>query len=221
MTESGRLAAFDRLAAATGNLMSDVLRTAAGQVTPHRMISNLGKGVSTLAKSSEKLLAQGARHQSRALERSLIDDEVPPALAAKVTTMFDLDGSVGLAHLASETGIGAVPMTRAFSELGERLGLDWAQSTAAMMSPSDVWERLLVDGLARDFQQMRLELLRRLSKRKNAKADMPKMVSKWAESNTGAVEQFRTMVERAQTHAQVTPAMLAQIASNARNLLAR
>ena len=50
----------------------------------------------------------------------------------------------------------------------QRLGLDWAQSTAAMMNPSDPWERLLVAGLARDFQQMRFEFLRRLSRRKGA-----------------------------------------------------
>ena len=37
----------------------------------------------------------------------------------------------------------------------------WAQMTAARMSPSDPWERLLVNGLARDFQQMRLDFLRR------------------------------------------------------------
>ena len=53
-------------------------------------------------------------------------------------------------------------LTRAFSDIGQRIGLDWAQGTAAHMSPSDIWERLLVDGLARDFQHMRLEFLRRL-----------------------------------------------------------
>jgi glutamate dehydrogenase len=49
----------------------------------------------------------------------------------------------------------------AFTRLGAVLGLDWAQATAARLSPSDPWERLLVGGLARDFQQMRLDALRR------------------------------------------------------------
>ena len=89
------------------------------------------------------------------------------------------------------------------------------------MSPSDVWERLLVSGLARDFQQMRLELLRRLARRKDAKKDMPGIVAKWAEEQSAAVHGFRAMVARAQGQSPVAPAMLAQIASMARNLLGR
>ncbi len=90
-----------------------------------------------------------------------------------------------------------------------------------MMSPSDVWERMLVSGLARDFQQMRLDFLRRLSRRKDAKSDPEAAVASWAEQHAAAVRQFRNMIGRAQSHSPVAPAMLAQIASQARNLLAR
>ena len=89
------------------------------------------------------------------------------------------------------------------------------------MSPSDVWERLLVSGLARDFQQMRLDLLRRLARRKDAKKDMPGIVGKWAEEQAVAVRNFRSMIARAQAQSPVAPAMLAQVASMARNLLGR
>ena len=142
-------------------------------------------------------------------------------LAVKVTNTFDLDGSVGLAKLASDTDIGPKMVTQGFSNLGAMLGIDWAQSTAAKMNPSDVWERLLTSGLARDFQQMRLELLRRLARRKDAKTDMPAVVENWAEDHETAIRQFRTMVDRAQAQTPVAPAMLAQVASMARNLLAR
>jgi len=88
--------------------------------------------------------------------------------------------------------------------------------TAARMSPSDPWERLLVAGLARDFQQVRLEFLRR------AKGGAPaELVERWGDQNSEAVRQFRALVTRAQAAAPVTPAMLAQIASQARNLLGR
>jgi glutamate dehydrogenase len=89
------------------------------------------------------------------------------------------------------------------------------------MEPSDVWERLLVAGLARDFQQMRLEFLRRLSRRKNAKSDPAGAVAAWAEENSGAIHQFRSMIGRAQAQSPVAPAVLAQIASQARNVLGR
>ena len=105
--------------------------------------------------------------------------------------------------------------------MGARIGLDWAQGSAAHMSPSDVWERLLVDGLARDFQHMRLEFLRRITARKAGRADPLGAIANWAELNEAAVTQFRAMIARAQASPPVAPAVLAQVASQARNLLDR
>ena len=89
------------------------------------------------------------------------------------------------------------------------------------MSPSDPWERLLVAGLARDFQQMRLDFLRSLARRKAAKQDLLGQIEAWAASRAAPIRQFRTMVGRAQSAAPVAPAMLAQIASQARSALKR
>ena len=109
-------------------------------------------------------------------------------------------------------------LTQAFSAIGASLGLDWVQATASQMRPVDPWERLLTASLARDFQQIRLEFLRRICGRK---CDPLAAVERWVEGRTVAVRQFRAMVARAQTAAPVTPAMLAQIAGQARNLLSR
>src|SRR3546814_4510326 len=54
-----------------------------------------------------------------------------------------------------------VVLTRAFTSLGHELGLDWAQANATRITSGDPWERLLLAGLARDFQQLRLEFLGR------------------------------------------------------------
>ncbi len=221
MQETARLALFERLAAAVGNLMSDVLRTAQGNLSPTQLIDDLGDGITQLAHSTDQLLARASRQQSADLRQSFVDAGAPDALAAKVAHLFELDGAAGLARLANEAGIDTKAVTAAFTAVGETLGLDWAQSTAAMMNPSDVWERLLVAGLARDFQQMRLDFLRRLSRRKGAKKDPAGAVSDWASQNEAAVRQFHTMVTRAQAQAVIAPAMLAQIASQARNLLSR
>ena len=221
MPESARLMLFDRIAAAAGNLISDVLRTSSGHVDPSALVGDIGKAVAKLAGATTELLSAESRQQSDRLCDQLIAAGAPEALAARVAHLYDLDGAVGLAKLASETGIAPIGLTEAFTDIGRRLGLDWAQSTAALMSPSDVWERLLVSGLARDFQQMRLELLRRLARRKDAKQDMPAAVAKWAEEQAVAVRGFRSMVARAQGQSPVAPAMLAQVASMARNLLGR
>jgi glutamate dehydrogenase len=135
-----------------------------------------------------------------------------------VTGLYEMDGAVGLARLSRDSGMALSALTRAFSALGARLGLDWAQGMAAQLRPSDPWERLLVAGLARDFQQMRLDFLRRVTRRKG---DPLAAVEAWATTQADAVRQFHAMVARAQSAVPVLPSMLAQIAGQARNLLAR
>ena len=221
ISETARLALFDRLAAAVGNLMSDVLRTAAGKVDAGAMIAELSACVTMLTAAREELLTAEPRARSTELQQTFVASGAPDALAARVANLFDFDGAVGLARLALDTGIDAKLLTHAFAGIGTRLGLDWAQGVAAHMSPSDVWERLLVSGLARDFQQMRIEFLRRLMRRKVGKDDPMGAIGDWAERNSASVTQFRSMIARAQARPPVGAAMLAQIASQARNLLER
>jgi len=221
MPETARLALFERLAAAVANLMSDILRTSAGQVQPHALCKELGKNVAMLSESREELLAAESRKHSDALRDQFLGKGAPERLACSVAYLFDLDGSVGLSQLAVTTGVAPQDLTRGFTEIGAKLGLDWAQSVAALMNTSDVWERLLVSGLARDFQQMRIDFLRRLLRRATSKSDPQKAVGDWADRNEASVRQFKSMIARAQLQVPVAPAVLAQIASQARNLLDR
>ncbi len=130
--------------------------------------------------------------------------------------LYDMDGAIGLAHLAAERKVDASVLTAAFADLGAALGLDWAQQAASQASPSDPWERLLVAGLARDFQQMRLEFLARAGH-----ADPATHAATWLETHAVPVSQFRALIARAQATGVVSPAMLAQLASQARTLLMR
>ncbi|HSF11706.1 MAG TPA: glutamate dehydrogenase, partial [Erythrobacter sp.] len=209
------------LAAAVGNLMSDVLRTAAGKVAACAMIEELARGVTVLTAAREELLTAEPRARSMALQGGFVTLGAPAPLAAKVANLFDFDGAVGLAQAALASGIDAKLLTHAFTDIGTRLGLDWAQGIAAHMSPSDVWERLLVSGLARDFQHMRIEFLRRRIATKAGKADPLGAIAEWGTRNAQAVAQFRSMIARAQARPPVGAAMLAQIAAQARNLLER
>jgi glutamate dehydrogenase len=221
MTETARLTLLDRLAAAVGNLMSDVLRTTGGRVEAGVMVEALQPGVLILRDQRAALLQGSTRDRSQALRADFIEAGAPSDLAGRVADLFDFDGSVGIASLALQTKIEPATLTHAFADIGTRIGIDWAQGVAAHMSPSDVWERLLVDGLARDFQHMRIEFLRRVTARKAGKKDPQSAIAKWAEANAPAITQFRSMLARAQNSPPVAPAALAQIAAQARNLLER
>jgi glutamate dehydrogenase len=219
--EAARLMLFDRAASALRGHMADLLRAGGAGRAPSRLIAETAREVTELVDHVDDLLADEARSHAEAIARGLLDAGAPGKLAAMVANLFAVDGAIGLARLAKDSGIAPVPLAHAFIDLGARLGLDWAQSKAAVMNPSDPWERLLVAGLARDFQQMRFDFIRKLAGRKRGQGDPTALIQRWAEAHEADIRQFRSMIVRAQAATPLAPAMLAQIASQARNLLRR
>jgi glutamate dehydrogenase len=68
---------------------------------------------------------------------------------------------------------------------------------------------------------MRFDLLHRIATGRRAKRDPEAAVAAWSEEHATTIAQFRAMIARAHAQMPVAPAVLAQIASQARNLLAR
>ena len=219
MPEAARIRLFDAAALALRGHMADLLRGGAGTQPATRMVADLGSAVARLSAEAEGLLGAEAQARAARLRAEFAATGASDALAARVIHLFDVDGVIGLARLARDSGVAPDALTRGFTSLGARLGLDWAQQAAAQLSPADPWERLLASGLARDFQQMRLDFLARTSARKGA--DPEAAVARWAEAQDAAITRFRAMITRAQGGAGVSAAMLAQIAGQARGLLGR
>ncbi len=216
INESIRLSLFSQAASAMASQMADLLRVSPGLAQPGALVARLEPGVDRLTATVDTLLSASVRRQWDALAQQLLDAGAPEALTAAVVRLFKTDGAIGIVDLAERRGDDEVGVTRAFTHLGDALGLDWAQTLAAHMSPADPWERLLVNSLARDFQQMRLSFLAGLPK-----GDLDAGVSKWLEANAPRVAQFRTTVDRARTIPNPNGAMLSHIAGQARGLLGR
>jgi len=216
MPEVTRLNLFDDAAVELRSQMADLLRASSDLTQPGEMVAELETGVKLLSDKSDVLIAAEGRQESARIVKKLISMDTPKEIAEMIAHLVKMDGAVGLARLSASSGIKPAVLTNAFSELGAILGLDWTQMTAARMSPSDPWERLLVAGLARDFQQMRLEFLARANKKNPVE-----FVELWAQENQPRIGQFRKLVSRAQNAIAPSVPMLAQIASQARILLGR
>ena len=218
MTEPARIALFDETARAVRNHVADLLRAVPAGTMPGAAIERLGPGIAKLAATTDALLLDEARAASDRIAGQLRDKGAPEHLAARVAGLFDLDGAVGLAALGVELNVDEAELTRAYTALGQALGLDWAQGQATRLSPGDPWERLLVAGLVREFEQLRLDFLQR---RVGTDAAPEALVAQWLADNDARVGQFRAVVDRARHAAQPSAAMLAQVAGQARVLLGR
>jgi glutamate dehydrogenase len=213
--EAARIALFDEVALATRSHIADLLRLSAPGSSPRAVLDQIGAGVEQLEAQLATLLEDEARGQSARIAQRLQAAGAPEALVRQVVRIFELDGAVGLADLGRRLGVTVDGLTRAFTRLGEALGLDWAQTQAARLDSSDPWERLLIAGLARDFQQIRLEFLGRDAGNPQARVDA------WLGEHAPRVAQFRALVDRARRATAPNAAMLAQIAGQARVLLGR
>jgi glutamate dehydrogenase len=216
ISEGARLALLDEVAVATRAQIADLLRVCRPGDGPGDVIARLKPGIAALDKQAKKLLKEEALAQSGRIAAKLEEAGAPAALVGKIVRIFELDGAIGLADLGQRRGIDEAELTQAFTHLGQALGLDWAQAVAARIVAGDPWERLLIAGLARDFQQLRLAFLARST------GDDPRLaVETWLAEHAPRVAQFAALVDRARKAAMPNAAMLAQIAGQARVLLAR
>jgi glutamate dehydrogenase len=215
MAEAPRLGLFGEVAVELRAQMADLIRHGVADRSMATCVADLAPGVATLDKASDRLLRPTGREQARAFHARLIASGTPDALAERIVHLAEIDGSIGIVALSRLIGAEPVALTEAFTALGHATGLDWAQGVAMQMAPSDPWERLLVAGLGRDFQQIRLDLLGRLG------GDPTVSMADWLTRNDARVQQFRTFIDRAKANPTPSPAMLAQLAGQARTLLAR
>ncbi len=216
VAEDARLSLMEATATSVRLHMADLIRASTAEMNAGEIANRLGDGVRRLDAAAEGLLRQEALVQADTLRTSLAATGAPDELVRRIVRLNELDGAVGTAALARELGVDEVTATHAYVRLGEALGLDWAKAVAVRFVSSDPWERLLTAGLARDFEQLRLDFMVRAGGK-----DPLGAVEAWLGTHQPRIAQFRAVVDRARTAPITTAAMLAQIAGQARVLLAR
>ena len=214
--EQVRLELFDQASKALQLHIADILRNTSANTNLAEMVDSLAPGLAKLSAAVDDLLRTEVANEAAARRHRLVQLGAPPEIAHRIVRLFELNGAVGIAVLGRKRGIDEITLTQAYTGLGEALGLDWAQQAANRFDARDQWERLLTAGLARDFEQLRLDFLDR------RKGDDPKTaVDQWVAQQAPRIDQFRRIVDRARTAPTTTAPMLAQIATQARVLLGR
>nr|MDP8994208.1 NAD-glutamate dehydrogenase [Pseudomonadota bacterium] len=216
VAEQVRLELFEQASTGLQLHISDLLRCTSPEMQPGSIVETLRPGLDKLDAALEELLRPVPRAQAAAQREHLVKAGAPEEIASAVVRLYELNGAIGLANLGQKLGMDEIALTHAYTKLGEALGIDWALSAAHKFQAHDHWERLLTAGLARDFEQLRLDFLER-----RRGGDPVAGVEGWVADHTARIEQFRRTVERARTATVTTAAMLAQLATQARVLLSR
>jgi glutamate dehydrogenase len=216
LPESVRVELFAIGARSVHAHLSDILRAMGGEMSVGKLCALLEPGVRKISAAAAKLIRSEVRNEAAARRDHLLDLGASDDIVRGLVRLYELDGVFAIAALAARKGLDELEVTAAYTQLGEALGLDWAQQQLARFTPSDQWERLLTAGLARDFEQLRIDFLGRVRGK-----DPVAGTEQWVKRTQARIEQFREMVDRARREGTVTASMLAQIASQARILLAR
>ncbi|HEX3677533.1 MAG TPA: NAD-glutamate dehydrogenase domain-containing protein [Sphingomicrobium sp.] len=216
LPETVRIELFSIAAASIRAHLSDIIRAAGGELWMSALCETLEPGVRRIAAAATKLIRSEVRNEAAARRDRLLALGASDDIVRGLVRLYELDGVFGIAALAARQQLDELAVTRAYTRLGEALGLDWAQQQVARFVPSDQWERLLTAGLARDFEQLRIEFLSRCQGQ-----DLDDCVESWIKHHAGRIEQFRELVRRAHGEGHVSAPMLAQIAGQARILLGR
>src|SRR5206468_6136606 len=161
LPETVRIELFSIAAASVRAHLSDVIRAGTGETSVAKLCALLEPGVRKISAAAAKLIRSEVKNEATARRDRLIALGASEDIVRRLVRLFELDGVFGVAALAARSKLDELEATRAYTRLGEALGLDWAQQQVARFVPADQWERLLTAGLARDFEQLRLEFLSR------------------------------------------------------------
>ena len=216
LPETVRIELFSIAASSIRAHLSDVLRAAGGEMRISVLCRMLEPGVRKISAAAAKLIRSEVRNEAAARRDRLLALGASEEIVRGLVRLYELDGVFGIAALAARHKLDELAVTRAYTRLGEALGLDWAQQQVARFVPSDQWERLLTAGLARDFEQLRIDFLSRCRG-----SDLDDCVDGYIEKHRARIDQFRELVARARSEGHVSAPMLAQIAGQARILLGR
>jgi glutamate dehydrogenase len=216
LPETVRIELFSIAAASVRAHLSDVIRAASGETSVQKLCALLEPGVRKISAAAAKLIRSEVKNEAVARRDRLVALGASDDIVRLLVRLFELDGVFGIAALAARNKLDELQVTRAYTRLGEALGLDWAQQQVARFVPADQWERLLTAGLARDFEQLRIEFLSRCRGK-----DVDNGVEEWIGRQHARIDQFRELIARARGEGHVSAPMLAQIAGQARILLGR
>ncbi|MFQ3594722.1 MAG: NAD-glutamate dehydrogenase [Sphingomonadaceae bacterium] len=209
--EPARLALFGEMSLALRALVAD-LAVRTGAERPSALVGRLQPPLERIEAKLDRLLRPEPRAQVEAVRQRLQGLGAPQKVTDRIARFHALTGAVGIAALSTDLGLDETDVAMAYTRLGEALSLDWARGAATTLRSQDAWERLLLAGVVRSFETMRLDLMRRII---GKGGDPVAAVEAWLSGHRPAVDELKRVIASARATTP-TLAMVAHLANVAR-----
>ena len=166
-------------------------------------------GVRELTESFPKPLAAANRLTLRRRSKHLTHDDVPPALAARVGSLFALSSALDIVEVAKMGGRDVRYVASVYFALAARLEFEWLRQQIAGLRTQNHWHTFAKSALRNDLhiQQRHLtaEVLQQ-NARRNASAKT--VVASWVAANQAVVDHFTGLMSELKASESVDFAML-------------
>ena len=182
--------------AACARTLADVIRAAGGETRVSAVVELLEPGLRKGRGHGQELIRAEVRGESGAAPRTA---RRARRRATKSSTalvrLFELDGVFGDRRAGRAQGLDELARDPRLHQARRSARASTGRSSRSRAScPTDQWERLLAAGLARDFEQLRIDFLNRTPRRRSRQERR----ALGRASNPKRIAQFRQLIERAQ-----------------------
>src|SRR5690606_27476849 len=131
VSEALRIELFEVAARSVRSHVSDILRSTNAEASVSELVALLGPGVKKVAAAAGRLIRSEVRNEAAARREHLLGRGANEDIVDRLVRLFELDGVFGIAALAARKKQDELALTKAYTVLGEALGLDWAQQQIA------------------------------------------------------------------------------------------
>jgi len=188
----------------------------------HELVSTYREPVMEISGRIEDMISRFEADYLQSRIQARVDQGMDENLARDVCVLDPLSSACDIADIAREFGCPVEETARAYSEMGELVGLPQLRAAAAQISAGEHFERLSVKRMIEDlFRQQRSltqAVLGGVDIEGRVHLSGADAVDLWAQAHAGPVDRATTLVQEMESHGPMTAAKLALAASQVRDL---
>jgi glutamate dehydrogenase len=158
-------------------------------------VAEFRKGVHELEEVVSKALVGTARERYEAIHKQHVNAGVPAELASRIASLDALNAALDVVELAGAHRTNIADTTRAYFDVGARIGLDWLRDQVERLPVDGPWQAVARTGLRDSALRIHRRIVDRVLARKE-RGGISARIGAWLESAGSELEHWqRTLTD--------------------------